>query len=80
MTICSENSSAIQSICGIKKANRNHRGVFMTVKIQSPRNCAHRVNLQLWIPSQKTFVVLHSVFDTGASKTIINCTLQLFNM
>ena len=44
----------------------------MTLKLQSPRNGALRVNLQLWIPSEKTFVLLPSVFDTGACKTIIS--------
>ena len=44
----------------------------MTLIMRSPRNGALRVNLQLWIPNQKTFVVLPSVFDTGASKTIIS--------
>ena len=47
----------------------------MTLKMRSPRNGALRVNLQLWIPSQKTFVKLSSVFDTGASKTIISTDL-----
>ena len=44
----------------------------MTLKLQSPRNGALWVNLQLWIPSEKTFVLLPSVFDTGACKTIIS--------
>ena len=44
----------------------------MTLKMQNPRNGALRVNLQLWIPSEKTFVLLPTVFDTGACKTIIS--------
>ena len=47
----------------------------MTLKMQSPRNGALRVDLQLWIPSQNAFVLLPSVFDTGACKTIISTDL-----
>ena len=40
--------------------------------MQNPRNGALRVDVQLWIPSQKVFALLPSVFDTGACKTIIS--------
>ena len=44
----------------------------MTLKMQNPRNGALIVDVQLWIPSQKVFALLPSVFDTGACKTIVS--------
>ena len=47
----------------------------MKLKMTNARNSALRVNLRLWIPKQNSYVRTASIFDTGASKTIIDAGL-----
>ena len=47
----------------------------MILKMTNAHNSALRVNLNLWIPKQNMYVKMNTIFDTGASKTIIDIGL-----
>ena len=49
--------------------------ILMKLKMLNRRNGALRIRLLLWIPSKSTYVSMYSIFDTGASKTIISTDL-----
>ena len=44
----------------------------MKIRMTNPRFGSLRVNTKLWIPEQNKYVKMRSIFDTGASKTIIS--------
>jgi len=47
----------------------------VTLKMTNAHSSALRINLQLWIPNENIYVKMASIFDTGASKTIIDTEL-----